>query len=602
MKHISRKRFLAVESLEAKQLLTALGFAIGTSDFHQPIGVFNSWQSSERTPTADRFSVRNNERFANTFNFEQKNDRSRDFLFFRIDERIDGDDGLNTANATIRLTDTNRRDYGGNVSYIDNNGSLVGDDVFDIAIAVNETHLRSGDTNGDGRADFAFSFPMADVDGVEDAGAVFLLESSDGLSTQEFAASWLTAADACQQPQENARFGSAVEFARGANDRYDSLAISSPYHLAKGETSSGVVCVIPGSSGGLILSKAMTILPSDLGVADGSVFGERIEFASAGPEEKTHLEISSRAEVSAAFSTATADLVCSCVDIAHTSVSDITETTLRLVSGVTFLLVLSNASRNSVASPPVAVANRPDQSSRKSASERKREKQESLETSLAGRTNASTAITKQERAAVPSIVTPQTYAKVYPHHNAEDRHAAVQMVPIRGTDRIAKALVLVGVSAPAFATFLAISRKHKQDAADTTDDEIWNLLCKERAEGEPGQSVDLLLIKYGEKIVGQLVKAQRIQFDDAYDALAEALLVAWDHYETIINADLEAKDRGTCKSVASGRELQRRGISHQPAAITYRRNKAKALIKRAVEQLGILREDLHSGCSKRFVS
>jgi hypothetical protein len=120
------------------------------------------------------------------------------------------------------------------------------------------------DANGDGKADLAVSAVGMDVNGVQDAGRVYLFNGAEGGLLRSFASPF---------PQASGFFGTSVAGVRDVNgDARGDLIVGAPYEDLNGKTDAGRAYLFNGATGALIRAHAPGV----------SVAGDYFGFGVAG--------------------------------------------------------------------------------------------------------------------------------------------------------------------------------------------------------------------------------------------------------------------------------------------------------------------------------
>ena len=147
--------------------------------------------------------------------------------------------------------------------------------------------VDAGDVDGDGVAELAFGVRGESVDGLEDAGAVYLVSAppgtvSDGatgsVNTVPLSVVRLTARDFGLEPQASALLGTSLAFGDLNGDGYDELIVGGSGQDIDGNFGAGVIVSTPGSPTGLDLESAVSLNAGDAGgfVQPGGRFGSSL--------------------------------------------------------------------------------------------------------------------------------------------------------------------------------------------------------------------------------------------------------------------------------------------------------------------------------------
>lgn len=127
------------------------------------------------------------------------------------------------------------------------------------------------DFDNDGYSDLAIGMPGADVQGINQAGAVIVLYGSAAGLTSTGSQAWNadTVLPSGNDVQQRAAFGHAVAAGDFDRDGYGDLAIGAPFMDANGYVDGGKVYVLFGSATGLVATRTQTWLPSGPDITGG---------------------------------------------------------------------------------------------------------------------------------------------------------------------------------------------------------------------------------------------------------------------------------------------------------------------------------------------
>jgi len=136
--------------------------------------------------------------------------------------------------------------------------------------------LAAGNFNGNGNDDLSIGIPLEDIKGIEDAGAVNVINgSNDGLTTRD-SQIWFQDRPGVEGTTESydnfGRYLSAGDF---DNDGFEDLAVGVPFEDIKGIADAGAVNIFAGSNGGLTANMNQIWFQDQPGVEGTSESGDR---------------------------------------------------------------------------------------------------------------------------------------------------------------------------------------------------------------------------------------------------------------------------------------------------------------------------------------
>lgn len=155
--------------------------------------------------------------------------------------------------------------------------------------------LATGDFNGDGFDDAAIAAPQRDVNGLSNAGGIFILHGSvTGMENREYVAFWTqNSDDVLGDAAEEDRYGSALASGDFNGDGNDDLAIGIPDKDIGAKNGAGSVQILYGTPFGLSATDNQLITRDSLGQlsAAGDDFGRALCTGDFNGDGRTDLAI-----------------------------------------------------------------------------------------------------------------------------------------------------------------------------------------------------------------------------------------------------------------------------------------------------------------------